>query len=247
MNSPDDLEAELRALGEALETPAPPPAAVAASVRARLERPQTVPEPAARRPEPAARQRRRWVATGIAALLAALLGFTPQGQAAVAQVLRFAGIEIHVGEPEPVPSGVPSPLPGEKHVALDQARETVKFPFLVPAKLGEPDDVRVSDGGRVVSLFWPGVRLDAYDGLLDVVWRKDLGEPWPENVQIGSSPGWWVSGPHSLTYLPSGGGTSESLQRRAESTLIWQREGVGYRLEGPTDVLRAREIAESLR
>jgi hypothetical protein len=237
MNSPDDLEAELRALGEALDTPAAPsPADVARAVRARLEQPQ-------RRGLP----RWRWVAAGVAVVLAALVGLTPQGQAAVAHILRFAGVEIHVGEPAPLPSGVPSPLPSETRVTLDKAREMVKFPVLVPAELGEPDDVRVSDGGRVLSMFWRGTRLDAYNGVLSVVWRKDLGGPWPEEVTIGSAPGWWIAGPHALTYIPSGGGATQTITRRAGPTLIWQKSGVGYRLEGPPDLSRSRKIAESLR
>jgi hypothetical protein len=243
VNSPDDLEAELLELGEALDFPAPPPADVARAVRARLERPAPDPRPGVRWRLP----RWRWVTAGVAILVAVLVGLTPQGQAAVAHILRFAGVEIHVGEPGPLPSGAPSPLPSETRVTLDRAREMVKFPILVPAQLGQPGDVRVSDGGRVVSMFWPGVRLDTYDGLLEVVWRKDLGEPWPEQVTISSAPGWWIAGPHGLTYFPSGAGASRPLVRRAEPTLIWQRSQVGYRLEGPSDLDRARKIAESLR
>ncbi|MEV7970375.1 hypothetical protein AB0O34_30970 [Sphaerisporangium sp. NPDC088356] len=251
MNSPDDLEAELRALGEALDAPAPPPADVARAVRARLERPEPSPSPSSGRVGRSglgrgARPRWRWVTAGVAAFLVVLLGFTPQGQAAVAHVLRFAGVEVHIGEPGPLPSGVPSPLPSEKRVSLDQARAMVKFPVLVPAELGDPDDVRVIDGGRVVSLFWPGVRLDTYDGVLSVVWRKDLGEPWPQEVTIGSSPGWWIAGPHGLTYLPGGGGATQTVERLAGPTLIWQRRTVAYRLEGPSDLPRAQKIAESI-
>ncbi|MEU8265630.1 hypothetical protein AB0B89_00570 [Sphaerisporangium sp. NPDC049002] len=269
MISPDDFEAELRALGEALDVPSPPPADVARAVRARLarlgpsqdtERPEQA-EPSDRpsaRTGPSGgrgpvrrlgpgRPRWRWVTAGVAAFLVVLLGFTPQGKAAVAHVLRFAGVEIHVGEPGPLPSGVPRPLPGEKRVSLGEARKMAKFPVVVPAELGDPDDVRVIESGRVVSLLWPGVRLDAYDGVLSVVWRKDLGEPWPREVTIGSSPGWWIAGPHGLTYIPSGGGATETLERRAGPTLIWQRPEVAYRLEGPSDPARAQEIAESIR
>ncbi|MGW4644470.1 hypothetical protein ACWEN6_38525 [Sphaerisporangium sp. NPDC004334] len=236
------LEAELLALGEALDIPAPPPADVARSVRARLE--QSGRSPETRRP--ARRPRWRWVAAGVAVVVAALLGLTPQGQAAVAHVLRLAGVEVHVGEPGPLPSGVPSPLPGERRVTLDRARELVAFPVRVPAELGEPDDVRVSDEGRVLSLFWPGTRLDAYDGTLEVVWRKDLPGPFPDQVTVGSSPGWWVSGPHGLTYMPRVGAGSEPVRRRAASTLIWQQDQTGYRLEGPATSAQALRIATSL-
>ncbi|MFB9249572.1 hypothetical protein ACFFWE_15110 [Sphaerisporangium melleum] len=193
------------------------------------------------------RRWRRWLAAGVAVVVAALFGLTPQGQAAVARVLRLAGVEVHIGEPGPLPSGVPSPLPGERRVSLREAREMVKFQVRVPAALGDPADVRVSDGGRVLSMFWPGVRLDAYDGVLDVVWRKDLTTKFPEQVTVGGAPGWWISGPHGLTYLPADRVGEEQLRRGAASTLIWQLGRTGYRLEGPAAVGEALRIAGSLR
>ncbi|MDH2427075.1 hypothetical protein [Sphaerisporangium sp. TRM90804] len=247
MISPEDdgLEAELRALGLSLDVPTPPPADVAASVRARLEGslPHDAPAPVRR----ARRRVRRWVATGVAVLVAVLLGVTPQGQAAVQRVLRFAGVELRIGDPAPVPSGVPSPLPGERRVSLREAREAVAFPVLVPAELGEPRDVRVSDGGRVVSLYWPGARLDAYDGTLSVVWRKELGPPWPDDVTVSGEPGTWIPGRHSLTYIPRQGSGTRTYDRLAAPTLIWQVDAIGYRLEGPKTFEQARRIAASLR
>jgi hypothetical protein len=161
------------------------------------------------------------------------------------EVLRFAGVELRIGDPGPLPSGVPSPLPGERRVTLEQAREQVAFAISVPSRLGEPSEVRVSDGGRVVSLFWPGVRLDEYDGVLGVAFRKELGPPWPDEVHLGTSQAWWIPGRHGLTYLPRGGGEAPVRARLADPTLIWQQKGVGLRLEGVDDVQGALEIARS--
>ncbi|MEZ0072932.1 hypothetical protein [Planotetraspora sp. GP83] len=260
-----DLEAELRALGDTLHSPTPPPSDVARAVRARLEGPAHTESPA----RPGNRTRRgrlfgrpgrdgsgsragqdgplgspgrdgrsgrvrlsrRKVAAVVAVFLAVLIGATPQGRAAVVSVLRFAGVEIGVGVPGPLPTGVPRPLPGERRVTLDEARRAVAFPIAVPSALGDPADVRVADGGRVVSLFWPGVRLDEFDGTLGVVFRKDLGEPWPE--EIPRLRAWWVQQPHRLSYVPRRGGAPRE-ERVAAPTLIWQRGAVGLRLEGPS-------------
>ena len=178
-------------------------------------------------------------------LVALFFGATPAGRAAVVEVLRFAGVELRIGDPGPLPSGVPSPLPGERRVTLEQAREQVSFAISVPSRLGEPSEVRVSDGGRVVSLFWPGVRLDEYDGMLQVAFRKELGPPWPEEVTLGTSQAWWIPAKHGLTYLPRGGGEAPARARLADPTLIWQQGLVGLRLEGVGDLQRAREIARS--
>ncbi|GIH91333.1 hypothetical protein ACFFMN_10050 [Planobispora siamensis] len=228
-------------------SPAPGPSRPARGSRRPRGFPPAPVRRAGRTARPGARVRRRVVVAVVAVMVALFFGATPVGRAAVAEILRFAGIELRIGgDPGPLPSGVPSPLPGEERVTLQQARERVVFPVGVPAALGEPQDVRVSDGGRVVSMLWPGVRLDQYDGTLDVVFRKELGEPWPEDAVVGNSHAWWIPAKHALTYRPRAGGP-EVESRLSGSTLIWQRGQVGLRLEGPADLARAREIAESVR
>jgi hypothetical protein len=240
----DELEADLRALGETLHVPTPSPDATARAVRARLEAPSHQDAPSRRLGLfPRVRLSPRKAVAAVAVFLAVLIGATPQGRAAVVSVLRFAGVEIRVGEPGPLPTGVPSPLPSERRVTLDEARRAVKFPVAVPVALGDPADVRVADGGRVVTLLWPGIRLDEYDGTLAVVFRKELGEPWPEQVPAIS--GWWIQQPHGVSYMPMNG-DPPSEDRVAGPTLIWQRGGVGLRLEG-ADREEAVRIANSTR
>ncbi|WP_051753462.1 hypothetical protein [Streptosporangium amethystogenes] len=257
MTSSDDLEARLLDLGEFLDVPSPPPDEVARAVRARLE----VPAPEApavtggrgvlRRGwgtlRAGGRARRRAVVAAVAILVALFLGATPAGRAAVVEILRFAGVELRIGDPGPLPSWAPQPLPGERRVTLEQAGGQVAFPIAVPTALGEPDEVRVSDSGRVVSLLWPGLRLDEYDGGLLPVYRKELGPPWPMETRVGDAEAQWIPAHHGLTYLPRGGGETEARPRAAGPTLIWRRGQVGLRLEGPGDIGRALEIARSVR
>ncbi|MFI6899755.1 hypothetical protein ACIBKY_00775 [Nonomuraea sp. NPDC050394] len=303
----DDLEAELLALGDAVDVPAPPPSDVAAAVRARLEADganladgadttaperaapeqaapeQAAPEQAApgdgviapesgagtaspapgehgarrpgglfRRPRgredvsrPPAR-RRRWVITAVVvAVVVAITAGTPQGRAAVAHILRLAGIELRISDTPPV-AVTPTPLPGERTVTPDQLSGLVKFPVNRPGVLGEPDEVRISDKGRVVSMFWDGIRLDQFDGGFSPVFLKEMGEPWPDNVPLRYGEAWWITGTHRLSYLRRGDNTPLPL-RLAEETLLWERGGVGFRLEGVKDKDRAAEIANSLR
>ncbi|NAS25481.1 hypothetical protein GT755_27835 [Herbidospora sp. NEAU-GS84] len=235
MNSSDDpLEAELRALGESLHVP-PPPEAMAGRVLTAL-----------REPAPKRRFTTKRLVAVVAAVLVVLVAATPQGRAAVAGVLRFAGVEIEVGGSAPVPSGSPSPLPSETGAALAEARSAVAFPLVVPAALGEPDQVRVADGGQVVSMYWDAIRLDQYDGSLREVWHKELGEPFPQQLWLGTTSGVWIPQQHGVEYLPVGGGAPVSL-RLAGPTLIWQHGRVGLRLEGVPDVEEAKRIAASVR
>ncbi|MDF5751573.1 hypothetical protein [Spongiactinospora sp. TRM90649] len=256
----DEFEAELRALGEAIDLPdAPAPERTARAVRARLESlapsvPPATPGGPANPEEPAAtvrpgappsrrrRPRRLLIAAAVVAAVAALVAATPQGRAAVVQILRFAGVEVRVGE-QPVPPATPQatpPLPGERRVSLEEARRAAPFPIAVPRELGEPDEVRLSDGGRVVTLLWPGMRLDEYDGRLDAVFRKELGPPFPEEA----GQGWWIPRHHALTYLPRRGGPV-TFDRLAGPTLIWQHGSVGLRLEGAENVTEALRIMRS--
>jgi hypothetical protein len=175
----------------------------------------------------------------------AITAATPQGRAAVVQILRYAGIELRVGDPAPAPTTA-TPIPGEQTVTLAEARKLAKFPISTPAELGPPKSVTLSDHARVVSLHWPGARLDQYDGRLSLVFRKELGPPWPEEISVGTTPGWWIPAHHGLTYLPSESGTPIPL-RLAGPTLAWHDGPVGLRLEGITNLTSAVRIAASTR
>lgn len=269
---PGGLEAELIALGALLDVPAPPPPDLAAKVRARLQptdpqegrpltdpqesRPLTDPQgsrpPAdprgSRPPTRRSRRSRRWkVVAGVLAVVVAVTAATPQGRAAVAGILRLAGVEIHLDEEAPAPLPGAALLPGERAVPPGDLARHVRFPVRTPSALGPPSAATVSDAGRVASLFWPdGVRLDQFDGGLDPVFFKRVGPPWPQEARVGGLPGWWVQGTHQLGYITRPDGTEVPL-RQAGPTLVWQRDGVGHRLEGVPTLGRAVAIADSLK
>ncbi|HEX4812184.1 MAG TPA: hypothetical protein VFV66_05475 [Nonomuraea sp.] len=269
----DELEAELRALGAVLDVPPPPPAQdVTAAVRTRLEPPpDAAPQPApdvAPQPTPYAapppvpvaprtppgrtrgrrgNRGRRWavVAAVVVAVVAATAA-TPQGRAAVTAILRFAGIELHVGDTPPPPVATTAPLPGERTLSPSET-PGVTFPVRTPSRLGPPDRTTVADGGRLVSMFWPdGIRLDQFDGAMDPYFFKQLGPPFPDFVRVGGRDAIWLTGAHPLGYLEREDGTRVPL-RQAGPTLIWQAGGVNHRLEGARTAREAAEIAESLR
>ncbi|MFG1709028.1 hypothetical protein ACFLIM_38140 [Nonomuraea sp. M3C6] len=264
MNSPepfDDLEAELVALGDLLDVPSPPPADVAAAVRARLE-PTSAPDAelgggpdpahgpftAPVRPHPRAPGRRaRWkIVTAVVIAVIAITAATPQGRAAVVQILRFAGIEIQIGDTPPKAITTTAPMPGERTVPPSDVTGSVKFQVKTLSRLGSPRSVTVADNGRVVSMFWPGgIRLDQFDGGLDPVFFKKLGPPWPDYVKVGAYNAWWLPGEHPLGYIRRQDGTEVPL-RQAGPTLIWQQDTMSYRLEGVKTREEAIRIATSL-
>jgi hypothetical protein len=245
-DGPADLAAELRALGGWLDTPEPPD--LRAAVRTRLT---AADEPRVRR-LPALR--RRWLAAAAALLVALALAVLPPGRAAVAHavtgLLRFAGIEVHRGQPSVRPT--PSPLPSTRSAALDEARRRARFPVGVPARLGAPEQVLLADPGpdgapRVVSLLYAGgVRLDEFDGRFEPGFEKSVAGPQTEWFEVAGRPALWLPDPHPLVYIDRQGVRHTETNRLAAASLIWTDGTVSYRLEGVPSAAEALAIAGSL-
>ncbi|HEY5988253.1 MAG TPA: hypothetical protein VIV12_18035 [Streptosporangiaceae bacterium] len=242
--------AELRALGRELDLP--PPADHTAAVRRRLEGP-----PGRRLPVPGTRELRRWrsawrVALVVVVTLLAVLITTPQGRAVISHVFRFVGIELRQ-PPGPGRSPATSaPLPGEQRMTLEQARRHVSFAILVPAALGRPDEVVVSDAGRVASLVYRRtpygqLRMDEFAGRLDPVYfQKFVRFGQVTEVEVNGAKGLWIKGPHQLLYITREGvPVAASARLTTGNTLIWGTRQVALRLEGPVGKNQALAIADS--
>jgi hypothetical protein len=247
----DAVESELRGLGRELAVP--PASDPAATVRRRLAG-----EAVGRRhtPVPGAsvlrRRRLGWraVVVVVAALLAVLIA-TPQGRAVITHVFRFAGVELRQG-PGPANSPTHAALPGERQTSLEQARHRVSFPILVPAALGRPGEVVVSDRGRVVSLIYRRtpyglVRIDEFAGHLDQVYfQKFVSLRMMTKVEVNGTKGAWIKGPHELVYVTRDGSPATASARLTTgNTLIWGTSQVALRLEGKLSKAAALAIADS--
>lgn len=251
---PHDLETELRALGRGLAVPTAPD--LTEAVRRRLDgrdvpsaRPVAVGTHLPRLRRPAWR-----VALAIVLVLLGLLFATPQGRALVTHVFRIAGIELSQ-QPPPTVTPRPSPsLPGQRPAPLDQARRLVGFPILVPAALGQPDEVAVSDHGRVATLVYHDtaygqVRMDEFQGHLDtIVFKKFVYGHEVSQVPLNGRSAYWVKGPHEIFYVTADGTTDTASARLTHgNTLIWGTARVALRLEGDFDRPQALAIAGSAR
>jgi hypothetical protein len=247
------MESDLRALGRELHVP--PAGDLTAAVLQRLEG-----QAVGRRHIPALgtgafRRRPTWrTALVVFVAVLALLIATPQGRAVIKNVLRFAGIELRQ-EPSPVPSPKSSAsLPGERRMSLEKARRQVSFPILVPAALGRPVEVVVSDNGRVVSLIYlrtpyGKVLIDEFAGHLDPVYfQKFVHAGDVTQVEVNGTKGLWITGPHVLMYITRDGRPATASARlTVGNTLIWGTRHVALRLEGKLGKGTALGIADSAR
>jgi hypothetical protein len=59
-------------------------------------------------------------------------------------------------------------------------------------------------------------------------------------------PGVWIDGTHTLMYVDRTGQVRQETARMAAKTLLWQRNGVTYRLEGDRTLDQMTAIAKSL-
>jgi hypothetical protein len=245
------VESELRAVGRELAVP--PASDLTAAVRQRLEG-----QSAGRRQFPAAgtgafRRRLAWraVLVVVVAFLAVLIA-TPQGRAVIIHVFRFAGVELRQ-EPGPVRSpGGSASLPGERRMSLAKARHQVSFPILVPAALGRPAEVVVSDRGRVASLIYRRtpygqLRMDEFAGHLDpVFFQKFVHFGNVAEVEVNGTKALWIKGPHVLIYITRDGiPAAASARLTTGNTLIWGTRQVALRLEGNLGRTAALAIADS--
>lgn len=189
------------------------------------------------------RWRGRLAVVGVALLVALLAA--PPVRAAVADWFGFAGVIVQRGPVDADDAPPPPAVEGELSVA-DAAR-LVDFVPHVPAALGEPDAVEVSDDRVILSMSWSTadgvVRLDQLDGRLDFGIAKTA--PGVQYARVGDTDALWFEEPHEVVILDEEGRPRTETARLAGHTLIWPDGDVTLRLEGDLSLERAVEIGGS--
>jgi hypothetical protein len=204
----------------------------------------------------------------------AVLGLMLVAGAATAALFRIRGVEIRT---RPTPSALPTPtltttaspdirLSLGQRVTLREARQSVSFPVRLPrlAGLGAPDEIYVDDepsGGRVTLLYAPRPGLPATSatgvGLLITQFQAEIDEDFVlkeaapgtrlEQVGVDGAPGYWIEGdPHIVVYVEDGVPFPDTL-RLAGNTLLWERDGITFRIEADLAREQALQIATSFR
>ncbi|HKP51697.1 MAG TPA: hypothetical protein VJ183_03495 [Chloroflexia bacterium] len=142
---------------------------------------------------------------------------------------------------------------------LDDARKRVSFTIKWPAYpsyVGEPDLVFYQDlTGPMVILAWYApvesdrMRTLLYEMAVGSAAEKTLaGRNLIEETLVHGHPARWGSTAHLLTLYDEGGGGNLNSERYVPgSVLLWEEDGVAYRLETPADLSEAVKIAESVR
>ncbi len=259
----DDLERDLAALAGRTAWPPTPDLTDGTIRRIAGPRPRRT-----RFPVPFRTRRLALTAAAITLLLLTSLALFPSAREALAGFLGVPGIHVEIGEETVPPSASalgPDLLLGEP-VSLAEAATRVAFVIQVPNQvgLGPPDEVyvRAVAAGPMVSLLWQaqpelpeaaetgvGALLMEFQGNEasgSLIKRVAIGGE-PEPVQIHEAHGFWISGASILVIAPDPSvGFIASEGRPSANVLIWQRDGITFRLETALPRDRALRLAESI-
>ena len=242
-----EIERALVQLGRELEVAAAPD--LVPVVLAHIEPHRT------RQPRP-----RRWVlAVAAAVVLAALVATIaiPDARSALLRILRIGGEQIELVDalPEVAPElGELVELTLGTRTTIDRARQDAGFDLRELES--QPDRVYLDDRGTVWFLYGSpsSVRLLVAQTPLhsvdEILFLKKLATPETkvEGVDVDGAPGFLLTGePHFVLLVNPVGEVVEETARLARDVLVWERDGVAYRLEGDFSRDEALELARSLR
>jgi hypothetical protein len=151
-------------------------------------------------------------------------------------------------------------------VTLDEARAAADFPVEVPGDpaVGQPDAVYLdgSGAGARVTLVYgarPGMPLapgssasallTQFRGAVNEGAFVKIIEPGTtvEQVTVAGRTGYWITGrPHVIFYTVGGDSAPDEI-RLAGNVLIWEHDGLTFRLETTADQATSMQIAASMR
>jgi len=193
-------------------------------------------------------------AAAVAVVTAGLVAVAP-ARHAVAGWLGIGAVEIRRTEPplSVAPSTVPTT--GTTHpptsIDLAAARKLVEFVIVTPRDAAPP--ARVAVDRRVPG----GLVVLTYDHFTLVEIATDRSQPPPlaklvggssrvEPVTVHGHAGMWIPDIHRIGYVDRSGRLRSDTVRRAGPVLLWERDGVTFRVEGPHTLTEARAIADTI-
>jgi hypothetical protein len=151
--------------------------------------------------------------------------------------------------------GLPEGLPGEE-VSIPEATAELGRPIEQPQypEGVAPEGAVLLDFGEVkavvIGYAQPGMpefslwvtNAHVGKGLAEDSGVRAETVSWP-----GAAQAYWFDGPHRLEFRkPSGQVVEESARRTVGNTLVWERDGYVYRLEGELERDEAIRVAQSL-
>jgi hypothetical protein len=204
------------------------------------------------------------VAATLTVLVGGLALLSPAVRAALVRSFFLPGIRIIVGEAEPEAAiqTLARGLELGEPVSLARAQAVVDFPIRLPRELGRPDRVFLEEfvaRGRVWLVYRAGPGLPKAEetgvGLLVTEFQGGIDEEFLKKVQfeggsfqpvhVDGNRGYWIQGAHTLFFLDEDGNFVEDRTRVAGNVLVWEEDGITYRIESDLGLGDSLRIARS--
>jgi len=200
-------------------------------------------------------------------ILVAVFLLTPAFVGALEHLLNIPGVQIFriPNTPTPMPTtGANVPFPGQRATSVAEASRLAGFQVREPAALGAADEIYVELAPVRVTLVYrsrQGLPVTALPGIsaLIVEFKGNLDAPilgkaigpgtTLEAVPLSSgNAAYWLAGqPHQFFYRDGTGKIQPDTLRLAGNTLLWDANGITYRLEAQVSREEAVRIASTLR
>jgi hypothetical protein len=178
-------------------------------------------------------------------------------------VARFFGIRgVRITSEGEIPAGIGRELDLGAPISIPDARDRAPGRPTRPEGLGPPTAAFADRPPGALTLVWAptaslpevhdtgvGLIVTSFPGQTrrDLVEKRILPETTVEQTTIRSSPAFWISGvPHAFVYLDADGKAQLDTTRLAANTLLWEDDGITYRLESALERADAIALAESL-
>lgn len=199
-------------------------------------------------------------------LAAGLLAF-PDARESIARRLGLPGIDIVIVDdtPTPAPTTTGASLLLGEPVSLADAQAAAGYAVQIPAALGSPDEVylRTLESGQMVTqLYLPreGLPVTAESGVGALLMqfpaedrpgqlakRIAMGAGHVTELDLGDDQAFWITGETQLVLDQDPSDTFEDLiARDSGNVLLWQADGLTFRLETALSLAEALVLAESV-
>ena len=193
-------------------------------------------------------------------LLLTIVVAVPEIRASVLEFLKIGAVRIiPIPTLTPAPTREPIPTPYipmlefGTEVTLAEAQATVDYPITlptIPQDLGSPNHVYLQETPLpMVVLVWDEPEsLDTTWLILYVIDSQDAFFKFmpnePQMTTVDEQQAVWITDPHLMEYVERSAG---AVQRVIEANvLIWEVDGITYRLEANVSQEEAIQIAESM-
>jgi hypothetical protein len=130
---------------------------------------------------------------------------------------------------------------------LASAQRAVQFEIVTPNDAPAPARVAVDrrvPGGLVVLTYDHFSLVEIATDPTQPLVAKFVGGGAVEPVTVHGHPGMWIPDIHRIGYFDRTGELRSDTVRRSGPVLLWERDGVTYRVEGPHTRAEAMAIAD---